>query len=85
MDEVWELGQIHDAWEQIHRALRKTLKPLPDWTLMYLAARASDAIVREHAAEVLDWRANRDRLPDWGWAVCRDKKRPRGPASADRA
>jgi hypothetical protein len=77
MDDVWELGQIYRAWEQINRALSEAIKPLPRQTLLFLAARASDGIIRAHAAEVLDWRDNRHLLPDWGWAVCDTHERLR--------
>jgi hypothetical protein len=68
---MWGSNQIYQAWEQIHRALAEAMKPLPRQTLAFLIDRASDGIIRAHAAEVLDWQENRHCLPDWGWRVCR--------------
>ena len=70
-DQMWGPGQIYRAWEQIHRALLEAMKPLPRQTLVFLANRASDRIVRLQAVELLDWRDNRHVLPDFGWRVCR--------------
>lgn len=77
-DRMWEPSQIYGAWEQIHRALLDAIKPLPRQTLVFLATRASDGIIRAHAAQVLDWQDNRHVLPDWGWTVADDKERHRG-------
>jgi hypothetical protein len=78
MDEgAWHLGRIYEAWEQIHRALLEAMKPLPRQTLVFLANRATERMVRVQAAELLDWQDNRDNLPDWGWSVARSEERPR--------
>ena len=78
MDEPWELGQIYQAWQQIHRALLEAMKPLPRQTLLFLANRASDGIIRVHAREVIDWQTNRHFLPSWGWwLAAREKERHR--------
>jgi hypothetical protein len=43
------------------------MRELPRESLQFLAFRAADPIIRQTAAEVLDWLNNRERLPDWGW------------------
>jgi hypothetical protein len=53
-DETWHPGQIYEAWGEIHRALHEAMTPLPPHTLAFLAERASDRIIRDKAAEVLD-------------------------------
>jgi hypothetical protein len=73
----WDSSQIYKAWEQIYRALLEAMKPLPRPTLAFFANNAADGIIRSQAAQVLDWRENRHGLPDWGWALCRDKERHR--------
>lgn len=70
---TWHPGEIYKAWDKIHHALYEVMKQLPHETLQFLAFRASDPLIREKAAEVLDWLSNRDVLPDFGWFV------PTGP------
>jgi hypothetical protein len=43
------------------------MKTLPRERLQFLAFRASDAIIRQAAANVITWLENRDRLPEFGW------------------
>ena len=78
-DPMWGPGHIYRAWDEINRAVLAAIKPLPRPTLLFLANRASDRIVRAHAARVLDWQENRHNLPDWGWGVARSGEclRPR--------
>ena len=59
-DETWHLGKIFEAWDQIHRALYEAMSPLPPQTLAFLAERASDRIIRDKAAGVLDDLAGED-------------------------
>jgi hypothetical protein len=78
MDEgAWHSGHIYEAWTQINRAVLEVMKRLPRQTLAFMAHRASDAIIRDGARHILDWRENRHVLPDWGWSVGEDKERPR--------
>jgi hypothetical protein len=63
----WHPGEIYKAWDEINHNLCEVMKRLPRETLQFLAFRATDSIIRHKAAEVLDWRDNRDTLPDWGW------------------
>jgi hypothetical protein len=63
----WHPGEIYGAWEKIHHSLYQAMKDLPRESLEFLALRAADPIIRRKAAEVLDWLANRETLPDWGW------------------
>ena len=44
MNEPWELGQIYQAWQQIHRAVVEAMKPATPHPL-FLANRSSDGIV----------------------------------------
>jgi hypothetical protein len=75
MDEgAWHPGHIYRAWEQINRALLEAMKPLPRQTLVFLATRSSEGIIRDKAAHVLAWLDNRDSLPDWGWFIGYDKE-----------
>jgi hypothetical protein len=53
-DMAWHPGQIYEAWGEIHRALHEAMTPLPPEMLAFLAERASDRIIRDKAAEVLD-------------------------------
>jgi hypothetical protein len=64
---TWHPGEIYKAWEKIHVALKEAMKELPPESLRFLAFRAADPIIRQTAAQVLDWLNNRERLPDWGW------------------
>jgi hypothetical protein len=64
---AWHPGEIYGAWDKIHKALYEVMKELPHETLQFLAFRATDLIIRNAAAGTLDWLANRERLPDWGW------------------
>ena len=63
----WHPGDIYRAWDEINHSLWEVMKQLPRETLQFLAFRATDPIVRQKAADVLDWLSNRDVLPDWGW------------------
>jgi len=63
----WHPGDIYRAWDEINHSLCAVMKQLPRETLQFLAFRATDPIIRQKAAEVLDWLNNRDVLPDWGW------------------
>ena len=75
MDDIgWEPGEVFKGWEAIHRALLEAMKVLPRRTLAFMADRASDRIIRSNAAYLLDWRDNRESLPDWGWALIRAKE-----------
>jgi hypothetical protein len=74
---AWQPGDIYKGWQAIHRALLEAMKLLPRQTLAFMASRASDAIIRDNAAHVLDWRENRHLLPDWGWSVGRNRGRHR--------
>jgi hypothetical protein len=73
-DMAWQPGEIYEGWEAIHRALLEAMKLLPRQTLAFMASRASDKIIRSSAAYVLDWRDNRESLPDWGWALGRQRE-----------
>jgi len=64
---AWHPGEIYRAWAKIHHGLYGAMKELPVESLRFLSLRASDAIIRNAASDVLDWRNNRERLPDWGW------------------
>jgi hypothetical protein len=77
---AWHPGEIYGAWEKIHHALSEVMKQLSSETLQFLAFRAIDPIIRQRAAEVLDWRNNRGTLPDWGWFTRLDVERLRGAA-----
>jgi hypothetical protein len=66
---TWQPGDIYIAWNKIHHALNTAMKDLPPESLQFLAFRATDSIIRQKAAEVLDWLNNRDSLPDFGWFV----------------
>jgi hypothetical protein len=72
----WHSGEIYRGWEQIHHALLEVMKTLPRGTLRFMADRASDGIIRNTAAYILDWRDHRHVLPDWGWSLV-DKERHR--------
>jgi hypothetical protein len=63
----WHPGEIYKAWEKIHWSLSDAMKELPRESLQFLAFRAADPIIRNKAAELLDWLDNREVLPDWGW------------------
>jgi hypothetical protein len=75
----WRPGEIYKAWEKIHQALYEVMKHLPHESLQFLAFRATGPIIRQAAAEVLDWLRNRDVLPDWGWFVRPGLERLRCP------
>ena len=64
---TWHPGEIYTAWDKINHALNEAMKDLPPESLQFLAFRATDSIIRQKAAEVLDWLDHRDFLPDWGW------------------
>lgn len=64
---TWHPGKIYEAWEKINHSLCEVMKQLHPETLQFLAFRATDSIVRDKAAEVLDFLENRDVLPEWGW------------------
>jgi hypothetical protein len=66
---TWHPGEIYQAWDKIHHALYEVMRQLPHETLQFLAFRASDPIIRNAAADVLDWLGNREVLPDFGWFV----------------
>jgi hypothetical protein len=76
-DMAWQPGEIYKGWEAIHHALLDAMKLLPRQTLAFMANRASDAIIRDNAAHVLDWKENRHVLPDWGWWLSGSKERHR--------
>jgi hypothetical protein len=71
---TWHPGKIYEAWKEFHRALLEAMKPLPRPTLAFLASRANDQIIRSNAADILDWLDNRMNLPDWGWALGRQRE-----------
>jgi hypothetical protein len=77
MSDQWGPNQIYRAWEQIRRAVVEAMKPLPRQTLVFLARRASDGIVRATAAELIDWQDHRHLLPDFGWSVAHNREHPR--------
>ena len=64
---TWHPGRIYEAWEEINRSLYEAMKTLPRESIQFLAFRASDAIIRQAAANVLTWLDNRDKLPEFGW------------------
>jgi hypothetical protein len=66
---TWHPGEIYRAWEKIHHARYEVMKQLPYETIQFMAFRASDPIIRNAAAGVLDWLGNRETLPDWGWFI----------------
>ena len=75
MDDIgWQPGEIFKGWEAIHRALLDAMKVLPRRTLIFMADRASDRIIRSNARYLLDWLDNREGLPDWGWAFIRSQE-----------
>ena len=74
---TWHPGRDLRAWEKINHSLCEVMKRLPRETLQFLAFRATDSIIRQKAAEVLDWLDNRDVLPDWGWFTRLDVERLR--------
>jgi hypothetical protein len=63
-------GSEAAPWEEIDRSLYEAMKTLPRERLQFLAFPASDAIIRQAAANVLTWLDNRDRLPRV-WVVLR--------------
>ena len=70
----WNPSDVYRAWDEINHGLVAVMKQLPAETLQFLAFRASDPIIRQKAAEVLDWLNNRDVLPDWGWFAAHDEE-----------
>jgi hypothetical protein len=77
---MWHPGEIYRAWDKINNSLLGAMKELPHESLQFLAFRAADPIIRETAAEVLDWLNNRNSLPDWGWFSHTRAERLRCPA-----
>jgi hypothetical protein len=63
----WHPGDIYKAWDIIHRGLYEAMKQLPRESLQFLSFRATDAIIRQSASDVLDWLEHRETLPAWGW------------------
>jgi hypothetical protein len=74
---AWQSGEIFKGWEAIRSALLEAMKTLPRQTLAFMANRGTDAIIRDNAAQVLDWKDNRHVLPDWGWWLSNNKERHR--------
>jgi hypothetical protein len=66
-DRAWHPGRIFEAWGEIHASLHETMRKLPRETVQFLAFRASDAIIRQAAINVLTWLDNADKLPEFGW------------------
>jgi hypothetical protein len=64
---TWHPGDIYKAWAKIQHGLYDAMRQLPRESLQFLSSRATDAIVRQSATDVLDWLDNRETLPDWGW------------------
>ena len=51
----WNPSDVYRAWDEINHGLVAVMKQLPAETLQFLAFRASDRIIRQKAAEGLDW------------------------------
>jgi hypothetical protein len=64
---TWHPGEIYKAWATIRHGLYEAMRELPFESLQFLSLRATDAIIRQSALDVLDWLEHRDTLPSWGW------------------